>query len=994
VIDPREPDFSAHPAADFRRSYNFVPADLSSPPLVSVVTGYYDGGTTFVDTIRSVLRQSLQQWEWIIVNDGSNSELLRAQVRDFGAQDARFRVVENAENLGRSAARNQGVALARSEFIYLLDQDDLIEEVTLERCLFHLLAHPSCAFVNSWSIAFGGEELLWPRGFEEGEAFLTENLATGRAMIRKSVYESVGGQDDDFKEGFEDWDFWIRSASRGFWGYTIPEYLDWHRRVDPSLRAETSWDSPGRREEFQEFFRSRYPSLYGGPFPQIPAVTSTMSRWKDLACENLLSKVCNRALFILPWIDRTLSLEYEVAHALAESGWEVSVIVALPGDQGALVDFGNLTPDLHVVERFLGGQNIAHYARYLLSSRRSDLVILPNGEFSRAFLPYLNRCEVEAKVVLLWTSFAETFDAETEQHVDHHLVGSTEVQAALVAQGLPDEKISQLRFEKPSLKRWAASSLAEGDLRPTWNVPDDAGVVVAAGFHAESFRVLELVVCEAMRRGIKFCMAIPLPEALRGFFESIIARQTWGDRIFCVDDCAEISAGRLFTAADVVLVDESLSPAPTIVRAVLSCDRPVVSFGQQAFQTGVGDPGAGIGPLDLAGAEVARVVNYLEALLSNREPPEGDSLARSNAAIDHSDELTVSPLFEQILARPNLRSVDGASNEDAPGAEELASTVGEYIGFASQMRGGGPLEHGPFAQSFGHFDRVQAELLKPGAKLQAVSSQLRSAEASRLGLEEQKRYLSGLADERAKAIEDAADRYQELKGEAEGLRDERARLEESARDYLEKIDSGELRLAALEAEKNSLEEQRQQFSALADERASAIEDAADRYQELKEKAEGLRDERARLEEAARDYLETIDSGELRIAALETEKNSLEEQSQQLSALADERASATQDAASRCKQLEGEAKGLRDERARLEEAARGYLETIDSGEFRVAALETEKNSLEEQRQHLEDKILQLRELNWWKLASLRLFRRRWHSETDPSIGLHKNENSKD
>jgi hypothetical protein len=853
VIDPREPDFSAHPAADSRRSYDFVPADLSSPPVVSVVTGYYDGGTTFVDTIRSVVRQSLQRWEWIIVNDGSDSELLRSQVGEF-ARDTRFRVVENSENSGRSAVRNQGVALARSEFIYLLDQDDLIEDVTLERCFFHLLAHPSCAFVNSWSIAFEGEELLWPRGFDEGEAFLSENLSTGRAMIRKSVYESVGGQDEDFKEGFEDWDFWIRSASRGFWGYTIPEYLDWHRRVAPSLRAETSWDSPGRKEEYQEIFRSRYPALYDGPFPQIPVVTSTISRWDDLARENLLSKVCNRALFVLPWIERTLSLEYEVAHALAESGWEVSVIAALPGDQGALVDFLRLTPDLHVVENFLGGQNVAHYARYLLSSRRPDLVILPNGEFSRAFLPYLNRCEVEAKVLLLWASFAETFDAETEQYIDHHIVGSTEVQAGLVAEGLPDEKISQLRFENFSLERWAASGLAGSDLRATWNVPDDAGVVVAAGFYAESLRLLELVVCETMRRGINFRMAVSLPDTLKGSFESIIVRQTWGDRIFCVDDCSEISAGRLFTAADVVLADESLSPAPTIVRAALACDRPVVRFGREASERGGAGSGAVLDPSDLGGREVARVVDCLEELLTHSESTEGDGLAHSNTVIDHPDGLTVSPLFEEILARPNLRRVEGPSNDDAADAEELASRVGEYIGFAAQMRGGRPRENGPFAQGFGHFDRIQAELRKRGAKLEAVSSQLRSAEASRLGLEEQKRYLSALADERASAVQDAADRYQQLEGEAEGLRDERARLEESAR--------------------------------------------------------------------------------------------------------------------------------------------GYLEKMSSDELRIAALETEKNSLEEQRQYLEDKILQLREMKWWKLASLRLFRRRWNSETDPSIGAQKKENSKD
>src|SRR5687768_12606838 len=113
MIFTRKPDYANTPASERRASYGYEPADPEAAPFASVVTPFFDTGDVFRETARSVLRQSLQQWEWIIVNDGSSDPASLALLDEFRGLDPRVRVVDHSENLGLSAARNTGYREAR-----------------------------------------------------------------------------------------------------------------------------------------------------------------------------------------------------------------------------------------------------------------------------------------------------------------------------------------------------------------------------------------------------------------------------------------------------------------------------------------------------------------------------------------------------------------------------------------------------------------------------------------------------------------------------------------------------------------------------------------------------------------------------------------------------------------------------------------------------------------------------------------------------------------
>ena len=121
MIDPLEPDYFNTPVADSRPVFNYSPIEPLTEPLVSIITAYYNTGIIFHETVRSVMQQSLQQWEWIIVNDGSTDPEALAVLDKYREFDSRVRVLDRDVNQGLSATRNTAFRSSRSPYILQLD---------------------------------------------------------------------------------------------------------------------------------------------------------------------------------------------------------------------------------------------------------------------------------------------------------------------------------------------------------------------------------------------------------------------------------------------------------------------------------------------------------------------------------------------------------------------------------------------------------------------------------------------------------------------------------------------------------------------------------------------------------------------------------------------------------------------------------------------------------------------------------------------------------
>ena len=94
---------------------------------VSVIVPAFNAEKVLGDCLESLLKQSLQKMEIIVINDGSK-DLTGEIAKKFAERDSRVRVIDKEQNEGLSAGRNSGMELARGEYIGFVDADDWVEE--------------------------------------------------------------------------------------------------------------------------------------------------------------------------------------------------------------------------------------------------------------------------------------------------------------------------------------------------------------------------------------------------------------------------------------------------------------------------------------------------------------------------------------------------------------------------------------------------------------------------------------------------------------------------------------------------------------------------------------------------------------------------------------------------------------------------------------------------------------------------------------------------
>lgn len=185
-------------------------------PLISVIIPVYNGEKTIQETIESVLNQTFQDWELLIINDGSQDATLEIVE---GIQDSRIKVFSYT-NAGQATSRNRGFSYSVGEFVAFLDADDLWTPDKLDAQLQALQANPQAAVAYSWtdSIDEAGQFLRQGSHINlTGEVYkyllLMNFLENGsNPLIRRHALNEVGDFDASVTPA-EDWDMWLRLAA-------------------------------------------------------------------------------------------------------------------------------------------------------------------------------------------------------------------------------------------------------------------------------------------------------------------------------------------------------------------------------------------------------------------------------------------------------------------------------------------------------------------------------------------------------------------------------------------------------------------------------------------------------------------------------------------------------------------------------------------------------------------------------------------------------------
>ena len=200
-------------------------------PKVSVIIPCYDHGKYIDKAVDSVLDQTFQDFEIIIINDGSSDSFTNNLLKNYKKRKTR---VIWQKNKGLGAARNAGIKQAKGKYILPLDSDDKIEKTYLEKAVKILDKNHKIDFVVPWVKFFGIENWLWETQIPPLNEVLLENRIAISSIFKKSCWEKVGEYDEKMK-GYEDWDLWISFIKRGFKGVVIKEPLFFYRKHGKSL---------------------------------------------------------------------------------------------------------------------------------------------------------------------------------------------------------------------------------------------------------------------------------------------------------------------------------------------------------------------------------------------------------------------------------------------------------------------------------------------------------------------------------------------------------------------------------------------------------------------------------------------------------------------------------------------------------------------------------------------------------------------------------------
>ena len=184
-------------------------------PCVSIIVSCHNFADYLGEALDSILAQSFQDWECIVVDDGS-SDGSASIAEAYSTKDKRIRVIVQ-KNGGVCIARNNGVAASSGQLLLFLDGDDQIMPDFLSMAVPIIQTRPEVKLVYGPAIQFGQgiKTSVLPLPEFSMDTMVGQNCIYITALFRRSDFDRVGGFRREMNAGLEDWDFWLSVLEDG-----------------------------------------------------------------------------------------------------------------------------------------------------------------------------------------------------------------------------------------------------------------------------------------------------------------------------------------------------------------------------------------------------------------------------------------------------------------------------------------------------------------------------------------------------------------------------------------------------------------------------------------------------------------------------------------------------------------------------------------------------------------------------------------------------------
>jgi GT2 family glycosyltransferase len=215
-------------------------------PLVTILIITWNRKKDILETVQSIYEQAYQNFEIIVVDNGSNDDTVDALCQAYPD----VKIVPLDRNMGVSVGRNAGIVIAQGEIIFCLDSDASLDCDTLNNLVRKFQAEPRVGVINSKIVNAYTKTLDGGPGWvysskqkaQQSKEFLSFSFSEGGAAIRKEVFDQVGLFWDFIFFGCEGQEFGLRVWDAGYKILYSPESIVYHRASEQQRFSDKDRD--------------------------------------------------------------------------------------------------------------------------------------------------------------------------------------------------------------------------------------------------------------------------------------------------------------------------------------------------------------------------------------------------------------------------------------------------------------------------------------------------------------------------------------------------------------------------------------------------------------------------------------------------------------------------------------------------------------------------------------------------------------------------------
>lgn len=225
---------------------------------ISIIVPVHNAEKYLAECLDSVFAQTFTDFETICIDDGSTDSSAEILAK-YEKKDGRLKVVTQ-KNQGVVAARNNAIKSAKSEFIYTLDSDDVIERTILEKS-YNAIVSGKGDIITCRVATFGQENREMKLPYPNKKNMAYQNCLVSAALFRKSLFDKCGGFDPAFDRGLEDYELWLNMVYRQkATFYRIPEILFFYR-IKSLRESRNEQQKKHCNEELIRRLNVKYPEM-------------------------------------------------------------------------------------------------------------------------------------------------------------------------------------------------------------------------------------------------------------------------------------------------------------------------------------------------------------------------------------------------------------------------------------------------------------------------------------------------------------------------------------------------------------------------------------------------------------------------------------------------------------------------------------------------------------------------------------------------------------